>query len=402
MASIKVKFRPSAIADREGAVYYQVIHDRKVRILPTSYRIFDSEWDNEHSTLSRTDKSAERTDHLLAIRSAIRSDIERLASICRKLDFDCLCFTADDIVAEFNRMKTDNSLFNFMKKLIAGLKKRGNIRTSETYQSTLNSFASFRNYEDIMLDSISCSTTESYELWLRNRGLTPNTTSFYMRILRAVYNRAVENDMTENQSPFRHVYTGIEKTVKRALPLRTVRKIKELDLSQNPLLDFARNMFMMSFYLRGMSFIDMAFLKKSDLKNGYLTYRRRKTGQRLIIKWTTEMQAILEKYPENKSDYLLPIIKAPDTNERSVYRNVGYNINLRLKAIAEILSINMPLTMYVARHSWASAAKAKGIPVSVISEGMGHDSESTTQIYLASLDTSVVDSANSIILDALK
>lgn len=402
MTSIKVKFRPSAIADREGAVYYQVIHDRKVRILPTSYRIFDSEWDNEHSTLSRTDKSAERTDHLLAIRSAIRSDIERLASICRKLDFDCLCFTADDIVAEFNRMKTDNSLFNFMKKLIAGLKKRGNIRTSETYQSTLNSFASFRNYEDIMLDSISCSTTESYELWLRNRGLTPNTTSFYMRILRAVYNRAVENDMTENQSPFRHVYTGIEKTVKRALPLRTVRKIKELDLSQNPLLDFARNMFMMSFYLRGMSFIDMAFLKKSDLKNGYLTYRRRKTGQRLIIKWTTEMQAILEKYPENKSDYLLPIIKAPDTNERSVYRNVGYNINLRLKAIAEILSINMPLTMYVARHSWASAAKAKGIPVSVISEGMGHDSESTTQIYLASLDTSVVDSANSIILDALK
>lgn len=402
MASIKVKFRPSAVADREGAVYYQVIHDRKVRILPTSYRIFDSEWDNEHSTLSRTDKNAGRTDHLLAIRSAIRSDIERLASICRKLDFDCLCFTADDIVAEFNRMKTDNSLFNFMKKLIAGLKKRGNIRTSETYRSTLNSFASFRNFEDIMLDSISCSTMESYELWLRNRGVTPNTASFYMRILRAVYNRAVENDMTENRSPFRHVYTGIEKTVKRALPLRTVRKIKELDLSKNPQLEFARNMFMMSFYLRGMSFIDMAFLKKSDLKNGYLTYRRRKTGQRLIIKWTTEMQAILEKYPENKSDYLLPIIKAPDSNERSVYRNVSYSINQRLKTIAEMLSINMPLTMYVARHSWASAAKAKGIPVSVISEGMGHDSEATTQIYLASLDSSVVDSANSIILDSLK
>lgn len=299
-------------------------------------------------------------------------------------------------------MKTDNSLFNFMKKLIAGLKKRGNIRTSETYRSTLNSFASFRNYEDIMLDSISCLTMESYELWLRNRGLTPNTISFYMRILRAVYNRAVENDMTENRSPFRHVYTGIEKTVKRALPLRTVRKIKELDLSKNPQLEFARNMFMMSFYLRGMSFIDMAFLRKSDLKSGYITYRRRKTGQRLIIKWTAEMQAILAKYPENKSDYLLPIIKAPDTNERSVYRNVSYSINQRLKTIAEILSINMPLTMYVARHSWVSAAKTKGIPVSVISEGMGHDSESTTQIYLASLDASVVDSANSIILDALK
>lgn len=402
MASIKVKFRPSAASGREGTVYYQIIHERKLRLLTTTYRIFASEWDHKRSTVCGQDKSAERTEHLLAIRSAIRSDIERLASICRKLDFDCLRFTADDVVAEFNRMKTDNSLFNFMKKLIAGLRKRGNIRTSETYRSALNSFASFRDYEDIMLDSISCSTMESYEMWLRNRGLTPNTTSFYMRILRAVYNRAVENDMTENRSPFRHVYTGIEKTVKRALPLRTVRKIKELNLSQNPQLDFARNMFMMSFYLRGMSFIDMAFLRKSDLKSGYVTYRRRKTGQRLIIKWTAEMQAILSKYPENKSDYLLPIIKAPDTNERSVYRNVGYSINQRLKTIAEMLSINMPLTMYVARHSWASAAKAKGIPVSVISEGMGHDSEATTQIYLASLDSSVVDSANSIILNSLK
>lgn len=116
---------------------------------------------------------------------------------------------------------------------------------------------------------------ESYELWLRNRGLTPNTTSFYMRILRAVYNRAVENDMTENQSPFRHVYTGIEKTVKRALPLRTVRKIKELDLSQSPLLDFARNMFMMSFYLRGMSFIDMAFLKNLAADTKRLTAEKK-------------------------------------------------------------------------------------------------------------------------------
>lgn len=124
MASIKVKFRPSAASGREGSVYYQIIHERKLRLLTTTYRIFASEWDHKRSTVCGQDKNAERTDHLLAIRSAIRSDIERLASICRKLDVDCLCFTADDIVAEFNRMKTDNSLFNFMKKLIAGLKKK--------------------------------------------------------------------------------------------------------------------------------------------------------------------------------------------------------------------------------------------------------------------------------------
>ena len=159
---------------------------------------------------------------------------------------------------------------------------------------------------------------------------------------------------------------------------------------------------MLSFYLRGMSFIDMAFLKKTDLRNGYVSYRRRKTSQQLIIEWTIEMQMILDKYPENASEYLLPIIRNPSTNERCTYRNVGYNINRNLKRIAEMVGVQIPLTLYVARHSWASAAKAKGIPVSVISEGMGHDSETTTQIYLASLDTSVVDRANSLILKCLK
>lgn len=161
-------------------------------------------------------------------------------------------------------------------------------------------------------------------------------------------------------------------------------------------------MFLLSFYLRGMSFVDMAFLKKSDLKDGYIVYRRRKTGQQLIIEWTSEMQMVLDKYPENESCYLLPIIRNTGSNERCTYRNVGYNINHNIKKIAEMVGVTIPLTLYVARHSWASAAKAKGIPLSVISEGMGHDSEATTQIYLASLDTSVIDKANNLILESLR
>lgn len=169
-----------------------------------------------------------------------------------------------------------------------------------------------------------------------------------------------------------------------------------------PEVDFARDMFMMSFYLRGMSFVDMAYLKKSDLQNGSVTYRRLKTGQQLIIGWEPEMQMMLDKYPENQTDYLLPIITNTNTDERNTYRNKGYNINRNLKKIAKMVGVNIPVTLYVARHSWASAAKAKGIPLSVISEGMGHDSEATTQIYLASLNTSVVDKANSIIQKSLK
>ena len=400
MASIKVKFRPSTVADHEGTIYYQIIHERKVRQLLTDYKVFPSEWDESRSMVTTTQKS-ERKSFILSIRERIRWDVERLTKIDRKLNSNGLTYTADDVIDEFNRYAHEYSLFNFMENIIARLKQNSKVRTSETYKSTLNSFKKFRKDEDIMLDCLTSEIMEAYEAWHKGRGVAPNTISFYTRILRAVYNRAVEDDIIENSNPFRHVYTGVDKTVKRALPLAVIKKIKTLDLSLTPALDYARDMFLMSFYLRGMSFIDMAFLKKSDLKNGYVTYRRRKTGQQLVIEWTKEMQMILDKYPENKSDYLLPIIRNSGLNERCTYRNTGYNINHNLKRIAEMVGVTIPLTLYVARHSWASAAKAKGIPLSVISEGMGHDSEATTQIYLASLDTSVVDKANSLILKSL-
>ena len=400
MASIKVKFRPSTVADHEGTIYYQIIHERKVRQLLSDYKVFPSEWDESRSMVTTTQKS-ERKAFILSIRERIRWDVERLNKIDKKLDANGLSYTADDVIDEFNRYANEYSLFNFMESIIVKLKQNGKVRTSETYKSALSSFKKFRHDEDIMLDCLTSEIMEAYEAWHKGRGVAPNTISFYTRILRAVYNRAVEDDIIENRNPFKHVYTGVDKTVKRALPLPVIKKIKALDLSLNTSLDYARDMFLMSFYLRGMSFIDMAFLKKSDLKNGYVTYRRRKTGQQLIIEWTKEMQMILDKSPENATDYLLPIIKNPGTNERCTYRNMGYNINHNLKKIAKMVGVQIPLTLYVARHSWASAAKAKGIPLSVISEGMGHDSEATTQIYLASLDTSVVDRANSLILKSL-
>jgi len=141
-------------------------------------------------------------------------------------------------------------------------------------------------------------------------------------------------------------------------------------------------------------------LKKTDPQNGILTYRRRKTGQELTIKWEKCKAEIIAKYPENKTDYLLPIIKEQG-NERRQYDNALHLVNYRLKELPTMLKLQRPLTMYVARHSWASAAKAKNVPLSVISEGMGHDSETTTQIYLASLETSVVDKANKMILGLL-
>lgn len=410
MASIKVKFRPSTVADHEGTIYYQIIHDRKVRQLLTDYHVYPAEWDESRSNVARF-KSYDRKLLLTSIRECIRRDTDRLLRIVRLMDDKEIIYSASDVVEEFERYSREYSLFNYMESVIIKLRKNGKVRTSETYTATLRSFKNFLKSrtsdseilptDDIMLDCVTSEIMEAYEAWQRQRGLSANSISFYTRILRAVYNRAVEEGITDNRSPFRHVYTGVDKTVKRALPLSVIKRIRLLDLSMSSSLDYARDMFMMSFMLRGMSFIDMAYLKKKDLSDGYLTYRRRKTGQKLTIEWTAEMQTILDKYPANPSDYLLPIIRGNSLNERHTYRNVGYNINRNLKTIARRVGVTIPLTLYVARHSWASAAQSKGIPVSIISEGMGHGSESTTRIYLAGLDTTRVDRANSLILRSL-
>lgn len=400
MASIKVKYRASSVEDHDGAIYYQIIHERKVRQLNTEYHVRKEEWD-ENRSMVVTKQSSERKSLILSIRERIRWDVERLTKIAKKLDNEGISYTADDVIDEFKRYASEYSLFNYMESLIIRFKQNNKTRTAETYTAAFNSFKKFRKDEDLMLDCLTSEIMEAYEAWHKSKGNTPNTISFYTRILRAVYNRAVGEDIIENRNPFRRVYTGVDKTVKRALPLPVIKKIKNLDLSLTPSLEYARDMFLMSFFLRGMSFIDMAYLKKTDLKNGSIVYRRRKTGQQLSIGWTPEMQSLLDKYPDNPTQYLLPIIKTVGCNERCTYRNAGYNINHNLKKIAEMVGVQIPITMYVARHSWASAAKAKGIPLSVISEGMGHDSEATTQIYLASLDTSVVDKANDLILKSL-
>ena len=180
-----------------------------------------------------------------------------------------------------------------------------------------------------------------------------------------------------------------------------MRQIKDLDLTLNPAMDFARDMFMFSFYTRGMSFIDMAYLKHTDLRNGILSYRRKKTNQQLFIRWEKPMQDIINKYDSTDSIFILPIIKRKDMDYRRQYINAAHFINQKLKKLGEQLNLSISLTSYVARHTWASIAKSKNISMSIISEAMGHDSESTTRIYLASLDSSIIDKANSIVFNSL-
>lgn len=399
MASVKLKFRMSSVDGRDGCLYYQVIHNRKVRQISTGYKIAKEEWDGKNGRVVLPENNPERAGYLLLVGKRVKHERDVLRRIIVSLSCKDGVYTSDDIVAAFSARTGDISLYGFMRDTISQLRRQGRERTAETYGSTLNSLIQFCQGRDILLTELDSDLLIDYEAHLKARGVTMNTVSFYMRILRAVYNRAVARSIMEQHNPFRHVYTGIEKTRKRAIPLKAIKRIKSLDLSRSPHLDFARDMFMFSFYTRGMSFVDMAFLRNRDLKEGILTYRRRKTGQMLCIKWEKCMAEIVEKYRRDKTDtYILPIIKNLQKNRRNQYKSSLSYVNRCLKEVARHAGLHTVLTMYVARHSWASIARSRNVPLSVISEGMGHDSEATTRIYLASLDTATVDRANNMIL----
>jgi len=396
MASIKVKFRPSSVTGQEGSIYYQVIHDRVPRRIPTLYKVLPEEWDGKRDNVA-IPKDSERKAYLTSVRERIKWDLERLVKIRRRLEDGGMSFTSADICDGFRNYADRLSIVNYMGRAIIRLEDTGKKTTCGNYRSALNCFKRFlsaKGEDDIMLDHITSDIIIDFQAYLKSCGITRNTISFYMRILRAVYNTAVDDGLVEQRNPFRRVYTGVDKTVKRAIGLKDISRIGKLDLSDYPKLDYARDMFMLSFYFRGMSFVDMSYLKKSDLAGSQLVYCRRKTGQRLVIKWTAEMQEIVDKYPPNASEYLLPIIKSAGLNEHYVYRNALSKVNRNLKKIGEMAGLPFKLTHYVSRHSWASGAQSNKVPLSVISEALGHDSETTTQIYLASLDTSAVDNAN--------
>lgn len=403
MISVKIRFKESSVEGKAGCLYYQVICRRVVRQVNTGYRIFSHEWDAKMKVVKVSKDGGcdddGRSEYIRFVCRRIGIELSRFHRISVALDNGIQVCTVDDIVERFLQASAEQSLSYFMREMMTQLRDIGKYRTAEIYKATLNSFVRFAG-KDVILDEIDSDFMVRYEAYLKLHDISMNTISFYMRVLRAVYNRAVEKGLTVQKSPFRHVYTGIGKTVKRGMSIAHVRKIKELCLPANSTLDFARDIFMFSFYTRGMSFVDIAYLKKSDLKNGILTYKRRKTGQQLMIKWERCMQDIVNKYQQNPTEYLFPIIRHQE-NPRKQYDSALHLVNCQLKKIAKQIRLPIKLTTYVARHSWAGAARINNIPLSVISEGMGHDSENTTKIYLASLDASVIDKANELILKSI-
>ena len=403
MATIKMRFRPSSVRDKDGTLYYQIIHMRLVKQLYTDYRLRDEEWDSESGTVVISDDcERSRARYLSTVKDEVKDGLARLKVIVDKLEASGKAYTVEEVASEFVSPATVTGVVSFTRKLIDDLCKMGKKSMARRYSLTLNSLLKFTKEKEIAWDDFTSTLVTGFEEFLRQRGLCRNSTSFYMRNLRSIINRASEHDYEVPRNPFKHVYMGVDKTVKRAVTLKTVCKIRDINLSAYPHLDFARNLFMFSFYTRGMSFVDIAFLRKTDLTNGVITYFRRKTSQQIQVRVENQTREIMDKLGESTTSYLLPIIGSENTDADSQYRNVYHRVNRNLKKLGEMLKLDTKLTLYVARHAWASIAHHNNIPISTISKAMGHDSETTTLIYLSSIDSSVVDKANRRIMSLMK
>lgn len=386
MPSLKLYFRASAAEQGEGTLFFRVIHRRSVATVNTYVKISAEEWDASGGCITGPRKEA-----LAPAIEKVRLRLERIIAICEQEGGD---YSVRKVVEAYQDTDSVVGLISFGRAVAKECDSTGRQSAATHYRTAISRFASFIGDEEISFDKVDTPLICRYEAALAGEGLCRNTTSYYMRKLRAVYNMAVARKLTEQSHPFRKVYTGVAKTAKRAVVVETLRSLKGMPLPDESGAAMARDMFLFSFYTRGMSVIDMAYLKKTDLKGGVLTYRRKKTGQEICIRWESAMQAIADRYSNDKSPYLLPLISIAGKNERRQYLSAAHKINRHLKTLGERLGLTRPLTMYVARHTWASVARDRDVPLGVISEGMGHDSDRTTRIYLAALDGGRVDRAN--------
>ncbi len=299
--------------------------------------------------------------------------------------------------------KKDSSLWVFFETRIREFQINRQYATVHHYQSTKRSFQRFFGNRELSFGQLDHPMLLAYNEWLMRKGLQLNTISFYNRVLRALCNEARTRGIRVRCGIFDGLYTRVAETRKRAIDMNALQRIQCLDLSGSPQKALFRDLFLFSFMAQGMAFVDLAFLRREDLTDNVLQYRRRKTGRVVSVYLEPVMMSIILRYQRPDSPYLFPILSS--TEERIAYRqyqSVLACYNQCLKEIAARTNQKHPLTSYVARHSWASTALKCHVPVGIISEAMGHASERTTRIYLNKLQTPAIARENRKIIRGLK
>lgn len=292
--------------------------------------------------------------------------------------------------------QTDIGFFEFALEEAGNMTKTSRFNTARNYHTAINRLHRYTDFSPLPFHAVTSHLIGRFEKHLQSQGCSLNTISCYMRSLRAIYNKAVASGIATQQFPFTHAFTKNEQTRKRALPCIMLRKLIGLDCTGHPALQLAKDIFLFSLYARGIAFIDIIHLRQTHIHEDYLVYHRRKTHQKITVKLEPPCLDILRKYAGiSPNGYLFPILKSTSPAEKhQEYRYQLGIYNKRLKQLGKLLGIRHHLSSYVPRHTWASLAREQGIPLSIISESLGHTSEQTTRIYLKELEKQKLDQAN--------
>lgn len=301
---------------------------------------------------------------------------------------------------ENNQMKKKgmarNGFVVYALGVIDEMERGGRYGMAQAYRNSVKSLVQFTGSQRVPFQLFRFEMLKAYEGWLLQEGCCENTVHYYLRNLRAIYNRAVkEKVIRPRMNPFIGISTEAMPTRKRSLPRKWLKRIKNLGLEKGSSLAMSRDMFLFSFYACGMGFADMVNLEHARIEHEIICYERVKTGRQISFFAEPPLQEIIERY-RTDSRYVWPVLSddADDAENYKHYRSALVTFNRHLKKIAAMANITESLSSYMARHSWATAARNKLMPTAVISSYLGHASERTTQIYLDSFDRGVMKRLN--------
>lgn len=378
---------------------FQVIHDRRKKLIYTRYHVKEETFDESEEKIINDDSVSTATD-VAKINRELKKIKRTINARIRQLERTTDSFTVEDVLAQYIHKKNARQQFYLLRYIDTQIERKKTLKkdgTAAAYKSTRSSLSKFLNNSNIRMSEIDLRFIRRYEDFLHNSGVTDNTVSYYLRNLRTLYNQAMTDGyLPQGEYPFIKAQTRPAKTVKRALVRKDLQTLANLELEDTPKLNFARDLYLFSFYAQGMAFVDIVLLKKSDICKGVLVYCRHKSKQLIRIAVTPQMQRLMDKYA-TEGEYVFPIINDKDSSEYKQYRLALARINRYLKKIAAMVDIEVSLTTYTARHTWATLARDCGAPLSVISAGLGHTSEEMTRIYLKEFDVSQLDKVNSMV-----
>jgi integrase len=405
ITSVKLMLNKSRILNNGSyPLVFQVIHNRRKKLLYTGYRMKEEVFDESEGKIMNGVGSTFTATEVVKMNRELRKMRNQIDIRIRQLERTREEFTVEDILTQ-NAFGTGKPQFYLLRYINAQIERKQELKKvgmAAAYKSTRSSLAKFIGRPDVRMSEVDLAFVRRYEDFLYSNGASGNTVSYYLRNLRSLYNQAVTDGYhPRGEYPFAKAQTRPAKTVKRALSRTDMQNLADLNLENEPELEFTRDLYLFSFYAQGMAFVDIVLLKKTDICNGVLTYSRHKSKQLIRIVVTPQMQGVIDKY-NTENEYLFPIISGEYASGYQKYRLALGRINRHLKKIAVVADIKVPLTTYTARHTWATLARDYGAPISVISAGLGHTSEEMTRVYLKDFDVFMLNQVNSIVTNLSK